>query len=38
VDAGQVAVEHDDLVGVGVEFGGAVEAVVGDVNGEAFVA
>src|SRR6202034_1801644 len=38
VDAGQVAVEHDDLVGVGVEFGGGVDSVVGDVDGETLVA
>ena len=38
MQAGEVAVEHDDVVGVEVEFGGAGESVVGDVDGHALVA
>ena len=38
VDAGEVAVQDDDVVGVEVELRGGVEAVVGDVDGHALVA
>ena len=38
VDAWEVAVEHDDVVGVEVDFAGGVEAVVGDVDGDPLVA
>jgi len=34
----EVAVKDDDVVGVEVEFAGGVEAVVGDVDGDALVA
>ena len=37
VDAGQVAVEHDDVVAVELQLGGGVEPVVGDVDGHALV-
>jgi hypothetical protein len=38
VQAGEVAVEHDDVVGVEAEAGGAGEPVVGDVDGHALIA
>jgi hypothetical protein len=38
VQAGQIAVEDGDVVGVDVELDGGVEAVVGDVHGHALVA
>ena len=38
VDAGEVAVENDDVVGVEVDLRGGFEAVVGDVDGHALVA
>ena len=38
MQAGEVAVEHDYVVGVEVEPGGAGEPVVGDVDGHALVA
>ena len=36
--AGEVAVQHDHVVGVEVELGSAGESVVGDVDGHALVA
>ena len=38
VDAGEVAVEHDDVVGVDVELCSGLVAVVGDVDGDSLVA
>ena len=38
VDAGQVAVEDDHVVGVDVEFGRGFQPVVGDVHGHALIA
>jgi hypothetical protein len=37
VDAGQVAVEKDDVVGVEVELGRGLQPVAGDVDGHALV-
>ncbi len=38
VDAGEVAVEENDVVGVDVDLRGGFVAVVGDVDGDALVA
>ena len=38
MQTGEVAVEHDDVVGVEAELGGGVESVVSDVDGHAGVA
>ncbi len=37
MDAGEVAVEYDDVVGVKVDLGGGGVAVVGDVDGDPLV-
>ena len=37
VDAGQVAVQYDDVVAVDFQFGGGVDPGVGDVDGHALV-